>query len=686
MKKSQFSSLVIDFGNAKVKLKDQIGCGLFSQVYSTNDAKLVVKVINISEQKGELSYQNEKFAYQVIGQHENIINCLNYKDNLKFKGGSFGCLLLEHCTKGSVAAMLNDKKITLHETKITQILYETLLALQKLHSLQPAIAHRDLRVESVLLADDGRFKICNFGSMSTTHYDDLTSENRYNATDDIETYTRPPYRSPEQTDLYSGYPVNEKVDIWALGIMLFYLCFNQQPFDTKLAILNCKYTVPNNSRYSLALMSLFPKIFVSDPRKRPSAAELLTYMQSITTKGPLEQIPLISNLVNSDLISSEEVLGEVKQTRSLGNYGVLKDSKAPPAKEIKPSFMNKITKFVKLKLAKMEGWILSAVEENEEGPNQKYVRFLIIRSWEKRKKIPKFYLSIGRTLQKNPESTIVTLKVLIVLHNYFKKGPPEALLNPNAEHGPQALLNSLYDTWTKTLKMSTSGSTKDKKRSEYSTLLIINYTDLLIKKIKLNSKYTATFEGNFSLNPFFTNQRENNSPLAVPIFEELLDFWDCINRFSKGLLRNKWLWRIQCSLILSVIDEAYCVFCILFHLITTYKQATNYITVQVDRSAIEKNVRRVEARFDSALKAFQEFIANCSKLSEFNDLQSITQSLSQDISGYIHSIPILQPNKENQEFNLSAFLNSTKGVLGIKLPLSYGAAISDINLDNMLSN
>lgn len=712
--------MTIDFGTAKVKLKDQIGAGIISAVYTTNDPKYVVKIINTSEQKGYTSYQNEKYAFQTIGRHENIIYCSDFKDNLTVKQVTYGCLLLEHCSLGSITGMLSAKKLVLSEAKILQILHDVVVALNKLHSCRPAIAHQDLRAENVLLAENGSFKICDFGSISINQYNDINSENRYDIAEEIEINTVLQCRAPEQSDLYSGYPVNEKVDIWALGVLLFFLCFNQQPFETKLAALNCKYTIPKESKFSESLLSLFPKLFVLDPRKRPGTSEVLAYLQEISNKGlspglnisevqkvvPMQQIGKASSMgvtssmavekttdspsYRSPLLESSSKAAKSNgsvQARRKASDSLLFKSSADTMKEIKPTFMDKVSKFVKLKIAKTEGWIVSALEENEDGPNQKYVRYLIILSWNKRDKISQFYKMLHQRIQKHSESTIIALKALIVLHNYFKKGPPD-VLSPqlNSENGPMAILKSLYETWTKIAQLPASTTSKDKKRSEYSTLLIINYTTLLLKKIKLNAKYSATFEGNFSLNPFFSNQRENNSPLAVPVFEELLDFFESINNFSKGLLKNKWLWRIQCSLILSVIDEAYCVFCVLVHLISTYKQATNYITVQVDRSLIEKNIRRIEQRFDANVKNLQHFIANCKSVMESNELQSILPTLPQEIGDHIQSIPMLQPNKDNQEFNLNLFLNSNRSILGIKIPLSYGLAVSDINIDTMLSN
>jgi hypothetical protein len=51
----------------------------------------------------------------------------------------------------------------------------------------------------------------------------------------------------------------------------------------------------------------------------------------------------------------------------------------------------KFKKYLTRWTTKTEGWIISALEENELGPKQKYVRFLIVKAWQKRHKTEKFY-------------------------------------------------------------------------------------------------------------------------------------------------------------------------------------------------------------------------------------------------------------------------------------------------------
>ncbi|CAN0041743.1 unnamed protein product, partial [Sphacelaria rigidula] len=92
-------------------------------------------------------------------------------------------------------------------------------------------SHRDLKVDNLLVGRDGLIKLCDFGSCSTTHRSYYGAQDIAAADEEIRRNTTPAYRSPEQVDLFQGHRVTEKVDIWALGVMLFKLAFFHTPFE-----------------------------------------------------------------------------------------------------------------------------------------------------------------------------------------------------------------------------------------------------------------------------------------------------------------------------------------------------------------------------------------------------------------------------------------------------------------------
>lgn len=95
------------------------------------------------------------------------------------------------------------------------------LAIRYLH--EKNIIHGDIKPENVVLTKGGPAKLCDFGSAS------LFGQQRSNS-GTLE------YLAPEAV---LNFPQNHKVDVWALGILLFEMISGSAPFhgQTKEQIL-----------------------------------------------------------------------------------------------------------------------------------------------------------------------------------------------------------------------------------------------------------------------------------------------------------------------------------------------------------------------------------------------------------------------------------------------------------------
>jgi serine/threonine protein kinase len=83
--------------------------------------------------------------------------------------------------------------------------------------------------------------------------------------DVAELYSSAPYRAPELWDVASDANVDERVDVWALGCLLYALLYREGPFDWQidqnsiaLAVMSGKIRWPNNpnTHYPLPLHHL----------------------------------------------------------------------------------------------------------------------------------------------------------------------------------------------------------------------------------------------------------------------------------------------------------------------------------------------------------------------------------------------------------------------------------------------
>ena len=152
-----------------------------------------------------------------------------------------------------------------------------------MHNQNPPIAHRDIKVENVLLHNK-KFKLCDFGSASTATlcHQGMTEDAIDEVFETYERYTTMMYRPPEMIDKYRRSNVSTKVDIWMLGCVAYTLCYAQHPFmeSQKLAICNAVYHFPQNPPVPSKLQDLIRLMLIPDPEQRPNITKLLAVLDN----------------------------------------------------------------------------------------------------------------------------------------------------------------------------------------------------------------------------------------------------------------------------------------------------------------------------------------------------------------------------------------------------------------------
>ncbi|EIM91316.1 Pkinase-domain-containing protein [Stereum hirsutum FP-91666 SS1] len=146
-------------------------------------------------------------------------------------------------------------------------------------------AHRDLKPGNVMLADDGVTPILmDFGSCMKAR---IPIENRSQALlqqDIAAEHSTMAYRAPELFDVKTGLTLDEKVDIWSLGCVLFALAYSHSPFENMqtteqggsiaMAVLNAQYKHPS-SGYSAGFKALVDSMLKVNPTERPDINQVL---------------------------------------------------------------------------------------------------------------------------------------------------------------------------------------------------------------------------------------------------------------------------------------------------------------------------------------------------------------------------------------------------------------------------
>ncbi|KAG5207939.1 hypothetical protein R6Z07F_007971 [Ovis aries] len=306
---TDFVGQTVEMGELRLRVRRVLAEGGFAFVYEAQDLGsgreyALKRLLSNEEEKNRAIIQEVCFMKKLSG-HPNIVQFCSAASIGKEESdtGQAEFLLLMELCRGQLVEFLKkvESKGPLSCDTVLKIFYQTCRAVQHLHRQKPPIIHRDLKVENLLLSNQGTIKLCDFGSATTiSHYPDYSwsAQRRALVEEEITRNTTPMYRTPEIVDLYSNFPIGEKQDIWALGCILYLLCFGQHPFEdgAKLRIVNGKYAIPaDDTRYSV-FHGLIRATLKVNPEERLSITELVNQLQEIAAarnvnpKSPITEL------------------------------------------------------------------------------------------------------------------------------------------------------------------------------------------------------------------------------------------------------------------------------------------------------------------------------------------------------------------------------------------------------------
>ncbi|MDP2437881.1 MAG: protein kinase, partial [archaeon] len=195
-------------------------------------------------------------------------------------------MLMPLCSRGS----LYDEIVNRYPTKqyftdrgVLKIFEEVCHGVAVLHSKRPRpIIHRDLKVENVLFDEHLQAQVCDFGS-ATDRYISPSSMRKDLIEEEIQAATTLVYRAPECIEFFSEYLITEKMDIWALGCLLFKTMYFEDAFaEGALAIVNVKPATPPAVRqFSRALQELYAWLWTENPSERPDIFQVIVRVSEL---------------------------------------------------------------------------------------------------------------------------------------------------------------------------------------------------------------------------------------------------------------------------------------------------------------------------------------------------------------------------------------------------------------------
>jgi AP2-associated kinase len=267
------SGTKVQVGSQRVTIDRYLSEGGFAHVYLVRVPKgdhglpetAVLKRVAVPDKDALANMRTEVETMKKLKGHKHIVTYMDSHAS-QLKGEGFEVfLLMEFCSGGGLIDFMNTRlQHRLTEPEILHIFSDVAEGVATMHYLKPPLLHRDLKVENVLIttaAGNRIYKLCDFGSTAQPRPAAQTAQEGRLIEDDVQRHTTLQYRSPEMIDVYRKQPIDEKSDIWALGVLLYKLCYYTTPFEEvgQMAILNATFKFPSYPQFSDRIKKLICK-------------------------------------------------------------------------------------------------------------------------------------------------------------------------------------------------------------------------------------------------------------------------------------------------------------------------------------------------------------------------------------------------------------------------------------------
>ncbi|MBR3871005.1 MAG: Stk1 family PASTA domain-containing Ser/Thr kinase [Clostridia bacterium] len=220
--------------NGRYKIESIVGVGGMSVVYRAYDLAenitVAVKVLKeefLEDPQFRRRFETESKIISMLN-HENIVTIHNvgFNDDLYY-------IVMEYINGISLKEYIEQEgKLSWENT--TMFISQVLKALQHAHSR--GVVHRDIKPQNIMLLADGSIKVTDFGIAKLTNVQTHTMTEK--AIGSVH------YISPEQV---SGGVVDERSDIYSVGIMMYEMLTGRVPFDNDNPVSVAVMQLQNNA-------------------------------------------------------------------------------------------------------------------------------------------------------------------------------------------------------------------------------------------------------------------------------------------------------------------------------------------------------------------------------------------------------------------------------------------------------
>lgn len=245
-------------------------------MHKKSKEKVAIKIIKKEGLKvADIELVKNEIDIMKLCRHLNIVTLLDH-----FENSDYIFIIMELLTGGDLEDYFLKQKFRFKEAQAVSIMYQLAAGIKYLHDY--GVLHRDLKPENIMIADKSEeftVKIMDFGLSKIIGPQEKVADS----------FGTLAFVAPE---VLVRQPYNKQIDIWSLGVILYYMLSGMLPFDDE-----------NDNEEVIAKMTVFTEVqFPHKPWSKRSN-EVINLIKRCLIKNPEKRIK-IEDFLNHKWIRS----------------------------------------------------------------------------------------------------------------------------------------------------------------------------------------------------------------------------------------------------------------------------------------------------------------------------------------------------------------------------------------------
>ena len=271
----------------RYELEEQVGSGGMSKVFRAHDRLLertvAIKILHEHYSKDEEYVERFRREARAVAQlaHPNVVTVI---DRGEHEGRQY---IVFEFIDGENLKQLVEREGALPPKQVVELGLQVASALASAHAR--GVVHRDVKPQNVILTDEGRPKVTDFGIARSSDVESVTLTGTVMGTSE--------YLAPEQA---RGELVDFRTDVYSLGVILFELSAGEVPFRGENPV-------------SVAMRHLHEPVPSVREQRPEIPARLDAAIRQAMAKDPEERFGSMEELI-AELEACRRGLGEGEET------------------------------------------------------------------------------------------------------------------------------------------------------------------------------------------------------------------------------------------------------------------------------------------------------------------------------------------------------------------------------------